>query len=218
MTKKNPSIIIASVLLILTSLFISSCTLKKGDMAIQEGAAAFNRKEFDKAIGLFQMGLSVETSYSPESVYVMIANCYSQKMEHDQAIEWRKKALEISEEPENYLNLGMIYRIKQDDDTAEQMFLKALELDDNNAATYASLGALYITHDRIDEAIPLFKEAEAINPRSGIIHADLAICYARKGDFDLADEELEIAQNYKVDNYAKFFAEVEELKNKMDLQ
>lgn len=211
--KQFAKIFLPVLFLILCPVIFSSC-LKQGDIAIQEGAAAFQRKEFDKAVGLFQMGLSVECSYSPESVYIMIANCYSQKEEFDTAIEWREKALAITEDPENYLNLGMIYRIKQDDETAEKMFRKALDIDPDNAAAYASLGALCITHNRIDEAIPLLEDAEAINSRAGIIHADLAICYARKGDFEKADEEIEIAEDYKTDNLAEFKAEIESLREK----
>lgn len=198
--------------LMISTLFFSSCDMKKGDYAIQEGAAAFQRKEFDKAIGLFQMGLSVECSMSTPTVYIMISNCYSQKGDYDSAIEWRNKALEITEDSENYLNLGMIYRIKQDDETAEKMFRKALDLDPDSAPAYASLGALCITHDRIDEALALFEEAEAINPRSGIIQADLAICYAHKGDFEKADEHLGLAEDYKAENLPQFKAEIESLR------
>ena len=200
------------VFLLFCAFMFSSC-VKKGDILIQEGASAFQRKEFDKAAGLFQMGLSDECSLDPESVYVMIANCYSQKEEYDTAIEWRQKALALSEDSENYLNIGMIYRIKQDDENAEAMFRKALEIDPDNAAAYASLGALCISSNRIDEAIPLLEDAEAINPRSGIIHADLAICYARKGDFEKATEQLELAEDYKVENLAAFKAEISDLQS-----
>lgn len=211
-SKRTRAFFLAGIALIF-SLFFSSC-LEKGDIEIQQGAAAFQRKEFEKAISLFQMGLSVECSLPPESVYVMIANCYSQMEDFDNAIEWRKKALELSEDAENYLNLGMIYRIKQDDETAEKMFRKALDVDPDNAAAYGSLGALCLTHDRIDEAIYFLEEAETVNPRAGIVHADLAICYARKGDFEKADEQLGLAEDYKVDNLAAFKAEVADLQQR----
>ena len=176
-SKRKRTFFLAGTALIF-SLIFSSC-LEKGDIEIQQGAAAFQRKEFEKAISLFQMGLSVECSLPPESVY-----------------------------------LGMIYRIKQDDETAEKMYRKALDVDPDNAAAYGSLGALCLTHNRIDEAIYFLEEAETVNPRAGIVHADLAICYARKGDFEKAEEQLELAEDYKVDNLAAFKAEVADLQQR----
>jgi Flp pilus assembly protein TadD len=91
------------------------------------------------------------------------------------------------------------------------MFKKATELAPKNIVAFASLGALYLTANRIDEAIEYFDKALYIDDSDGAVHADLAICYARKGKFDDAENEYAEAVKQKADNLEKFRAELNTL-------
>ena len=199
------------LLLILPASMVFTSCLQKGDMAIQQGSAYFQRKQFDLAETAFKMALDVECSYPKEYIYVLISNCYSQRGGYDGAIEWRNKALEIREDAENYVNLGLIYRLKNDETTAEQMYKKALELAPDDGGVYGSIASLYLSQDRIDEAIPLFEKCLELNPRMPVVYADLAVCYARKGRFDEAEEMLSFAHKMKVDRYDEFRSEIDAL-------
>lgn len=199
--------------LVFVAPILSSC-MKKGDIAVQQGASYFQRGRFDLAETAYKMALDVECSYPKEDIYVLISNCYSQRGDYDTAIEWRNKALAITEDAENYMNLGMIYRLKNDELKAEEMFKKAVEIAPMGANTYGSLGSLYLSQDRVDEAIPLLEKCLELNPRIAQIHADLAVCYARKGLFDEAEESFEEAQRYRLDTISQFRAEIDELEKK----
>lgn len=198
--------------LISASLALTSC-IAKGDIAIQQGASYFQRGKFDMAENAYKMALDVECSYPKEDIYILISNCRSQLKDYDGAIEWRNKALALREDAGNYMNLGLIYRLKNDEASAEEMYKKAVELAPKNPNTYGSLGALYLSQDRVDEAMPLFEKCLELDSSIAQIHANLAVCYARKGRFDEAEDELESARRYRLDTYAEFRKEVDALEN-----
>ena len=199
-----------AALILVSALIFTSC-VKQGDMAIQQGASYFQRGKFDLAENAYKMALDVECSYPKEDIYILISNCRSQQRDYDGAIEWRNKALAIREDAGNYMNLGLIYRLKKDEATAEEMYKKAVEISPKNPNTHGSLGSLYLSQGRIDEAIPLFKKCLELNPSIAQIHANLAVCYARKNLFDEAEDELEEAKRYRLDTYAEFRKEVDAL-------
>jgi tetratricopeptide (TPR) repeat protein len=200
------------VLLILTPLIFCSC-LEKGDIAVQQGAAYFQRREFTSAENAFKMALTVECSYPPEDIYIMIANCRSQQEDWDGALEWRGKVLETRRDAENLLNMGLIYRLKKDDKTAEDFFKQALDADSGSSDAYASLGALYLSQGRIEDAAAMLEKSLDINDRPAIVHADLAICYGRLKDFTRAEEEISIAAERKLPDIEKFRRELTDLEN-----
>lgn len=192
------------------SLFVSC--VKPGDLDVQQGSRLFQQKKFSEAKELFELALTEECSYSPESLYIMISNCYSQQGEYDTAIEWRKKSLEtMPDDTENYLNLGMIYRLKNDEETAEDFFKKALALAPEDADANASLGTLYLAQGRNTEALPLLEKALEAKPTQGLLHADLAVCYARLHLFSKAEEEYQQAVKYRAPHIDQFRAELDAL-------
>ena len=210
---------LALILTLTSSLSLNSCVVPPGDLDIQQGSRYFQKKMFDEARHCFEMALQEKCSFPKETVYIYISNCYSQQENYDQAIIWREKALEISEDADNLLQLGLIYRVKLNDDKAEEYFKRALTLNTRNAAAYASLGALYMTHDKIDLAIEMLENSLDINNLSSIVHADLAVCYAKKGREEEALDELQWAQDHKFDQIEEFRKQVEEiLKEKDSLQ
>jgi Flp pilus assembly protein TadD len=109
--------------------------------------------------------------------------------------------------------MAFLYRLKHDDDSAEKLFSKALELDPEDPAPYASLASLYLTANREEEALQMLLKANELNDNIAIVHADMAVCYARMGHFANAEEELEIAQELHVDNFNLFKQEIDALKD-----
>lgn len=207
--------IFAATLSLLAATGLSSCVLPPGDVDIQQGSRYFAKKKFDEARHCFEMALDEECSFPKESVYIYISNCYSQQGNYQDAIEYRLKALDLAEDSDNLLQLGLIYRIVDDDETAEKMFRRVLELNPRNSHAMASLGALCMTHERIDEAIELFENSLDINNLAVIVHADLAICYAKKGMEEDALYELKWAAEQKFEHIEEFTKQVYEL---LDLQ
>ena len=200
--------------LVLLLVTLTGCVLKAGDAAIQRGSALFQQKKFDEARTYFEQALKEETTFSTDLIYVLIANCYSQQLDYDNALVWRQKALELEpESADNLLNMAFLYRLKQDDAQAEHLFSKALELDPDNPAPYASLASLYLTANREEEALQMLLKANELDDDIAIVHADMAVCYARMGHFANAEEELEIAEELHVDNYDLFKQEIDALKD-----
>ncbi|MBP5357713.1 MAG: tetratricopeptide repeat protein [Treponema sp.] len=195
------------------TLFLTSC-INQGDMYIQQGSNYLQKGQYDPAEEAFMKALDEECAYGKDYIYILISTCRVQKGDYDGAIEWRKKALDVRIDPDNYINLGMLYRLKEDDATAEEMYKKAIEIAPQDANTYGSLGAMYLSQDRIDEAIPYFQECLRMNPYIGIIHADLAICYGRKGLFDQAEEEMSAALSLRAENHDDLRDELDEMEKK----
>lgn len=197
---------------ILISLAFTSC-IKPGDMALQNGAQLFQQQKFDAAESCFKEALNEECSYTKDVIYIYIANCYSQRGDFDTAISYRKQAMEISKKPssDDYNNLAMLYRLKKDDATAEQYFLKSIELSPEDPIAYVSLGGLYMTAENFDKAITYLEKAEDLNGTIGIIYADLSICYAKKGNFKEAEAAYDEAVKQKTENLAQFRAQLDEM-------
>lgn len=200
------------------SLLPMTCSsVKAGDLAIQNGSKLFQQKKFDQAEQFFQEALNEECSYDKDSIYIYIANCYSQKGDFDTAISYRKKALELNaKDYTNCNNIGILYRLKKDDVSAEQMFKKSMEIEPDDIVAIASLGALYMTANRNEEAIEYLDKALDIDDSDGKVHADLAICYARIGKFDEAEDEYAQAVKQKADKLDDFRKELNELEGVAD--
>ena len=157
------------------------------------------------------MALDSDSTFPKEDIYSLIANCRLELGDYDSAIEWRRKILEAREDSDNYINLGLLYRLKEDDETAEKMYKDALRVGPKDPAAYGSLGSLYLSQDRIDEAIPYFQESASLYAWNGQVHANLAICYGKKGLFDLAEESMANALYLKLENYDDFRAQLDAL-------
>lgn len=187
--------------------------MKPGDYVIREGTQLFQNKNFARAEEYFQQALNMECTYSKASIYIYIANTYSQRGDYDTAIDYRLKSFEMDPDVTNCNNIGMLYRIKQDDKTAAEYFYKAIEMAPEDVVAYASLGALFMTSKDFDKAIQFLERANEMNGQLGIIHADLAVCYANKGRWEECDKELDIAGKLKAENLAQFKSQIDELKS-----
>src|SRR5574344_215260 len=207
-----PKSIVLMLLTVIVSITIVSC-MKPGDMTIQSGAQCFKQQKFEEAESYFKQALNEECSYSKDMIYIYISNCYSQRGDYETAISYRKQAIELkkSASANDYNNIAILYRYNKDDVTAEQYYLKAIEVAPEDAIAYVSLGGLYMTAENFDKAIIYLEKAEDLNGTIGIIYADLSIGYAKNGNFKEAEAAYDEAVKQKTENLAKFRAQLDEM-------
>jgi tetratricopeptide (TPR) repeat protein len=74
---------------------------------------------------------------------------------------------------------------------ALEQIQQALRLDHTDERTHEELGTLYLTEDRLPEAIQAFEEAHRLSPDSPRAQLGLAAAYRRQGDFAKAQALLE---------------------------
>jgi eukaryotic-like serine/threonine-protein kinase len=112
--------------------------------------------------------------------YVALALFYGRQKRVDDAIAQLKRVIEIT--PDNataYSNLGAEYMELPDNKgypAAEAAFKKSLQIVPNYAA-YSNLGYLYFSVDRYAEAVPIFRQALALNDKDWRVWANLFVSY-----------------------------------------
>jgi len=98
---------------------------------------------------------------------------------------------------ENWANLAAIYQsiipfAQGADQFAVQTYSQAVTLDPVNPLTRISLGGVYYSLGRYDEAIEAFKLAVIAKPDYANAHYNLAIAYREKGDIESAITQMEL--------------------------
>ena len=203
--------LIFSVIAVFLSFFALSGCSKAGDNLVSEGMNAFKKQDYDAAITYLNQALESETNYSNELIYTLLANTYTQKHDWNTAIEYHKKALELRSDYTSYILLGALCHEAQRDEEAEKAYKDAIDLAPKRAEAYGSLGALYLKQEKLDEAIEFLEKSVSINYRLGIVHADLAVAYALKGDSEKAYAALGEAEKRKAENFDSFKARVDSI-------
>ena len=108
------------------------------------------------------------------------------------------------------INEGIDEYNKQNYANAKDKFLKALELDDNNAEANAYLGATYFEEDpnnekNVEEAVKKSKKALKIDNNIETAHYTLAQIYDKQGLNDLAIEEYKETIKINPNKYEAFY-------------
>ena len=168
-----------------------------GDKLLLEGIEEYNEGNYADAIdkllaaesaGLKKQKLSTLYSY-------MGASCEELAL-YDQAIEYYQKALEEDpEDPQNYVNLAIAYRLTGDYELALDTYKEGLEVDPDYPELNSSLGTLYLLLGNAEAAIPYFENALEEDPSLAVTYGNAALAYAITGDFETAEEYLDIARS-----------------------
>lgn len=204
------AIFICSVLLM--SIFVSCA--KPGDATVKNAMDAYQKQNYEEALGYFRQALEEETNYSDEMLFTFISMIYMAREDYKNAIVYQEKSLATKKDYMTMISLGMNYHLIQDDENAEKTYRSAVELEPSKPEGYAMLGALYLGQEKTDSAVEFLEKAEKINPRLSVVHANLAVAYAQKGDFQKSSEELSEAKNQKCENIEVFEKKISEITKK----
>lgn len=100
----------------------------------------------------------------------------------------------------SFYNLGLIYAQSGEFDSAEDYFLKALELSPDFSQACANLGALYDQRRDYPKALSYFRTAVRLDPDNAVYHFNLGLVYAKTSQLKEAITEfvkaLEIDPNF----------------------
>ena len=139
-----------------------------------------------------------EQGFSPD--YFLLRSkgvAFSEKGDHDKAIECYDKALEIN--PKYFAawrSKGVAYSRKDDHDKAIEFYDKALEINPKDYRAWHNKGVAFANKGDHDKAIEFYDKALEINPKNSNTWHIKGVAFDNKGDYDKAielyDKALEI--------------------------
>ncbi len=100
----------------------------------------------------------------------------------DDLIDMRKGAVET------YLLAGQMYQAERNYQKAEELLKRATTLDPNNILCLERLASLYLTGNRLTNAIPLYKKISEIEPKDPLCYLNIGILSMRLKQLDNAEE------------------------------
>ena len=86
--------------------------------------------------------------------------------------------------------MGIVYRLTDRFDKADECYRAALEIQPDYAELHASIGSLRIHQNRLADAALHLENALRLDDSLAVAHANLALAYARLGRREEADAEL----------------------------
>jgi len=101
--------------------------------------------------------------------------------EVDDLVDMRKGAVGT------YLLAGQMYQAEGNFQKAEEILNKAIVLDPNNVLCLERLASLYLTSNRLNEAVRLYIKISEINPEDPLSHLNIGILSKRLKQFDIAE-------------------------------
>ena len=111
------------------------------------------------------------------------------KKEYDKSKSLYEEILKINPESSNiYGNLGVIYRIKGDINTAIKCYIEAIKLNPKNLLVYNNLGNAFKEIKNYKMAIKVYMDAIKINPKDFNMFNNLGIVFELIGDNNKAIE------------------------------
>ena len=111
------------------------------------------------------------------------------KKEYDKSKSLYEEILKINPKSSNiYGNLGVIYRIKGDINTAIKCYIEAIKLDPKNLLVYNNLGNAFKEIKNYKMAIKVYMDAIKINPKDFNMFNNLGIVFELIGDNNKAIE------------------------------
>jgi len=132
-----------------------------------------------------------------------------EKAERDK--DWEKacslweRVIEKNGEKEYFLNAGVAYKNAGNGKRAEELFLRALELDSQYLSALNNLGVLYLERNDYDKAIHYFGNALKISPGDPEIYVNIGIAFFKKNEFNKARNYFEEALKLNNKLYQSYF-------------
>jgi tetratricopeptide (TPR) repeat protein len=167
---------------------------------IEQATKLFNEKQYDQALAILEQFLAQNPkAYQTQ---LLIGDCYREKGELDKAIEIYKKALEEAKADEKtglqvtaraLAAIGDSYVRKNDIENAQVYFKQSIDTSPDNETLAYTVGEVFFSNQKLDEAIDYFTKATVIKPDWAPPYHKLGLVYLNKTDYAKAKE-----------NFAKF--------------
>lgn len=132
------------------------------------GNIYFERKEYNKALHIYQRAIELNPGYAEP---YNLGNIYvEQKKDYLKALQLYEKAVEVNPNyAKAYNNLGNIYFEQRNYHKALQMYQKATELDTSQTEAHSNLGNLYYEQKQYKKALEEYKIALELMPNNQFI-------------------------------------------------
>jgi tetratricopeptide (TPR) repeat protein len=149
-----------------------------GDSLCRTGEEFMALRNWPVALNYFERALEEDPQLSQAWHGKGLSLCQLQKF--DAGLEALGKAVELEPRNVNYLYVTGVcneWRGRDGYEAAEAYYKKAMELMPNQAQLHHKLGTLYQRQGRYMDAIPEFKKAILLEPKSFVSYNNLAGCY-----------------------------------------
>ena len=177
-------------------LLLAACDMApSGDQNVETALTLYDLEEYDAAKEELKIaaGRSL-TIYEKADVYNMLGNIADDQEELDSALYYYDLSLaEDAEQVTAWVNKGIIFRLKEEYDSAEACYLEAEARDPNDPELLASMGALFLFRDNIEQSLAYLERSIEMDPSLSIAHRNYAIALAMDGRFEEADASLKMA-------------------------
>ena len=127
------------------------------------------------------------------SLNVQLGVGYMKRGQFNVAKDKLEKALEMN--PENiqaYSIIALLMKMMNENESAEDYYRQAIDLDSNNAELHNSFGAFLCSVDKIDEALSEFKKAyeDSFYETAYLARSNAGSCLLKNGDYVEAESQL----------------------------
>jgi tetratricopeptide (TPR) repeat protein len=147
------------------------------------GVVFKERKEFDRAVELFEKSLGADRNYT--AVYYNLGDVQYRLGNYENAIAYLKQALTGKLNPKLQLDilnkLGRTYSAMGQTEKAIETFEEAVKIFPSSIVLLNNLGVQYIKNGRTNFAIEIYEKAIKIEEKA-YLYNNLALAYAQKGD------------------------------------
>lgn len=158
----------------------------------QLGVAYASRRDFDKAIGHFQIALEINPNY--HDARVELANSYIDLRSYDSALQQLNEALRIKQNSSTaFLNIGIIYIHQRRFEQSIGYLKKALEIAPQSAGANLRLGTAYYNLKQHGNALAYLQKAVQSRPDDQEAHNYLGMVYINMGNAVKAIEHFRTA-------------------------
>jgi tetratricopeptide (TPR) repeat protein len=148
------------------------------ELIMTKGSVYSMMMEFGKAINEYKKALTLADSEDLEDIYATIAFEYENLSDFDHALEYLKKALQISKQPEQVLpEIGMVFEMLNDMDQAIAFFNQQIDINPYSTAAWFNLGLAFFHEELYEKAIDAFEYVLAIDDKHMMALINIGQCY-----------------------------------------
>lgn len=150
-----------------------------------------------------------KNSLTPET-WIIIGNCYALQNEHETAIRFFKRAIQLDKYcGMAYTLLGHEYFEVEDFDQSELNYKRGYTVDKRNYKSWWGVGNIYMKQEKFDQAIKYFKRAAEIHPKSSFLHTYIGMALMNSNHPKRALEQFKIAENFNENAPLNLFMKVQ---------